>query len=115
MHVRITNTLLSKLESFHSELGKCILQLSKHTSNNVPVLALKWPSMCVRTLYNKFSFLCCVQNGEPYSLSTQVFRTLAATDVYSISVIKQCKFLDEVLGTNFTEELLSNRSSPLSL
>ena len=82
-------TLLSKLESFQS---KRILQLSKHTSNNVPVLALKWPSMCGRILCNKLSFLYCVQNG----------------DVHSISVNKQCKFLDEVLGTNFTEELLSN-------
>ena len=101
-------TILSKLESFQSELGKRILQLSKHTSNNVPVLALKWPSMCARILCNKLSFLYCVKNGESSSLSTQVFRTLAATDVHSISVIKQCKFLDEVLGTNFTEELMSN-------
>ena len=37
----LNSSLLSKLESFQSELGKRILKLSKYTSNNIPLLALR--------------------------------------------------------------------------
>ena len=38
-------TLLQKLESFQAELAKRILKLPKHTSNNVALMALQWPSI----------------------------------------------------------------------
>ena len=46
--------------------------------------------------------------GEPTSLSAQAFRSLAASGVRSTSIIKQCKFLDSVLCSEFTEEFLKN-------
>ena len=45
---------------------------------------------------------------ESSPISTQVFRTLAASNVMSISIVKQCQFLDQVLGTEFTMEFLDN-------
>ena len=37
-------SLLAKLESFQSEIGKKILRLSKFTADRVPLLALNWPT-----------------------------------------------------------------------
>ena len=52
-----------------------------------------------------------IYNGETTNPSVGVFKTLATSDVKSISIIKQCKLLDSVL--EFTEEFLKN--SVLSL
>ena len=49
-------SLLSKLESFQSEIGKKILRLPKFTANQVPLLDLNWPTMRCRCLCAKLSF-----------------------------------------------------------
>ena len=41
----ITATLLLKLVSFQSQIGKKILRLPKFTANVVPLLALNWATM----------------------------------------------------------------------
>jgi len=41
----LNSILFSKLESFQAQLGKRILKLPKYTANNIPLLALQWPSM----------------------------------------------------------------------
>ena len=103
----LNSTLLSSLESFQSELGKRILKLPKHTSNSIPLLVLNWPSMGGRILCNKLSFLIRSSQDQCDSLKSQVFNSLAASDVMSMSIVKQCKFLDEKLGSDFTNEALS--------
>ena len=45
------------------------------------------------------------------SLKSQVFNFLAASDVMSMSIVKQCKFLDEKLGSDFTNEVLSQQQT----
>ena len=108
----LNSTLLSKLESFQAEIGKRILSLSRYTSNYVPLLALKWPSVTARLLCSKLSFLHTILNDDSdESLSSQVFHTLAASDIDSISLIKQCRLLDQTLGLNFTETLLVDPST----
>ena len=62
---------------------------------------------------NKLSFLFRVCNGEPTSLSTQVFRSLAVSDVSSMSIVKQCNFLDSILCTDFTNEVLGSHELSL--
>ena len=106
----LNSSLLSKLESFQSELRKRISKYSI-TTNNIPLLALRWPSMCARLLCNKLSFLHHICNGQSTSLSTQVFRSLAASDSSSISLVRQSQFLDQTLGTEFTKEVLTNKKS----
>ena len=103
-------SILNLLQSFQAELGRRILKLPKFASNTVPLLVLNWPSMCARLLCNKLSFLFRVCNGGSTSLSTQVFRTIAVSDVTSLSIVKQCHFLDSILGTKFTNEVLSVNS-----
>ena len=48
--------------------------------------------------------VCHDQNA---SLSSQVFNSTAASDVTSMSLVKQCKFLESKLGAKFTSEVLS--------
>ena len=103
----LNHRLLQALESFQAELGRRILKLPKFSSNYVPMLVLNWPSMCARVLCNKLSFLLRVCNGETTSLGTQVFRNIAASDVTSMTIIKQCYFLDSILETEFTNEVLN--------
>ena len=104
----LSSSLLAMLESFQSEIGKHIFKLSKYTANSIPLLVLNWPSVCARLLRNKLSFLHSVYNGDSDSLNNHVFRSLAASDVTSMSIVKQCQFLDQVLGTEFTCEMLCN-------
>ena len=112
----LNSTLLSKLESFQAELGKRILKLPKHTSNTIPLLAVNWPSMCSRILCSKLAFLQSVLTDNPtQSLRSRVFNSIAASDVMSMSIVKQCKFLEEQLdsNSNFTDEVLSQ--SPVQI
>ena len=87
-------TLLKRLESFQAEIGKRILQLPKYTSNSVPLLVLRWPLMYARILCSKMSLLFKICNDEDgSSLRAQTFTAIAATDVNSLSIVKQCRFL----------------------
>ena len=104
----LNHSLLEALNSFQVELGRRALKLPKFTSNLIPLLVLNWPTMCARLLCNKLSFLSRVCNGESTSLSTQVFRSIAASDVASMNIVKQCYFLDSVMGSEFTDEVLNN-------
>ena len=71
------------------------------------------PSMCARILCSKLSFLHRVCHDQNAFLSSQVFNFIAASDVTSMSLVKQCKFLESKLGAEFTSEVLSQ--SDLSL
>ena len=55
----------------------------------------------------------CVCNRESSSLSTKVFRSIAVSDVTSMSIVKQCYVLDSILGTQCTNEVLNNPGLPL--
>ncbi len=58
-------------------------------------------------LIQKLSFLCkLLCSGD--TIATRTFCTLAAQDVYKISLVQQCIFLDSCLGTRATATILSN-------
>lgn len=65
---------------------------------------------CTKLVYYvcKVSCLFHVCNRESTSLSTQVFRSIAVSDVTSMNIVKQCYFL-----SHFTDGVLNN--SNLSL
>ena len=102
------HSLLEAFNSFQEELGRRVLKLPKFSSNLTPLLVSNWPTMCARLLCNKLSFLSCMCNGESTSLSTQVFRSIAASDVTSMNIVKQCHFLDSIMESEFTDEVLNN-------
>ena len=106
-------SLLLKLESFQAELAKRILRLHTRTANNTAQMALQWPSVRIRILIIKLSFLLKVIRGD-LSLSTRVFRSLAASDVKSLIIIRQCHFLESALNSNFTSTILTS-SEDISL
>ena len=82
----LNKTLLKKLESFQCEIGKRILRLPKSSANNIVRMALLWPSIRARVLCIKLSFLLKVMRDKD-SLSSQVFRSLAADDVESLVLV----------------------------
>ena len=63
-----------------------------------------------RVLCSKFSFLLKVTQGDN-SLSCQVFRSLAASEVESIQLVHQCWFLESQYGSNLTSDILTDPMS----
>ena len=106
---------LDLLNRFQTELGKCILQLSRFHSHLTSLLALSWPSMAARIHLLKLGFLCRLLSLEHDSLASRTFHTLASQDIYSLSVVQQYIFLDSKLGTNATASILSNTEDPKAL
>ena len=102
----MNKTLLQKLESFQAELAKRILRLSKHTSNHASLLALQWPSVRSRVLMIKLSYLFKVIRND-ISLSSRVFRSLAASDVEALQLVRQCRFLELTSKSKFTTSVLT--------
>ena len=103
----LNSTLLQKLESFQAELAKRILRLPTCTSNNTVLMALQWPTMRARILIIKLCFLFKVVNSD-LTLSARVFRSLSASDVESLVIIRQCHFLESIYKSNYTTALLTS-------
>ena len=103
----LNSTLLQKLESFQAELAKRILRLPACTSNNTALMALQWPSMRARILIIKLCFLFKVVISD-LTLSARVFRSLAASDVESLVIIRQCRFLEFIYKSNYTTAVLTS-------
>ena len=103
----LNSTLLQKLASFQAELAKRILQLPTCTSNNTALMALQWPSMRARILIIKLCFLFKIVNSD-LTLSVHVFRSLAASDVESLVIIHQCRFLESIYKSNYTTAVLTS-------
>ena len=97
-------SLLQALESFQAELGPRVLKLPKFSSNTAPLLVLNLPTMYARVFCNKLSFLIRVCRGKSTSLSTQVFRSIALSEVTSMSVVKQRHFLNSILDTQIYKQ-----------
>ena len=53
----LTEPMLGKLEYFQGDLGKKILNIPKHPSNLIPLVALRWPTMRLQILHRKLAFL----------------------------------------------------------
>ncbi len=79
------------------------LSLIKSWVQNSSTLALD-------VLCSKFAFLLKLLQGDD-SLSSQVFRSLAASEVESIQLVRQCQFLESYYGSNLTLDILSNPMS----
>ena len=80
---------MGKLEKFQSEIGKRILRLSKYHNNLAPLIGLHLPSIKVRVLLRKLSFLAKLLERNDQSISARVLRTLSVDNMYDISLIDQ--------------------------
>ena len=89
----LNSTLLKKLESFQCKVGRRILRLPKTAANNIVRMSLLWPSIRARILCNKLGFLLKIH------CSSRVFRSLAADNVESLVLVKQCRLLEAAYGS----------------
>ena len=114
----LTEPMLGKLEKFQGDLGKKILNIPKHYSNLIPLVALKWPTMRLQIIQRKLAFLWRTLHPTKITIYVSVFESLRNKGCVPL-LIQQCKFLESVYGTHYTESLLSQSSndgqSPLSL
>ena len=105
----LDSSTIARLERFQNEIGPKILQLPKHFSNTTVRLALLWPFMSTRVLIRKLTFLSRLlsNSNEVELISKEIFSSLAAVDVYSVSIIQQCRMLEASLGTSVLERCLN--------
>ena len=101
-------TSLNLLERFQAELGRRILKLPKHHSALATQIGLAWPTMKARLLSQKLRFLGKLLSKNRDNIATRTFQTIASRNVYDISIVDQCIFLDSLLGTYATAHVLSN-------
>ena len=97
---------LAHAHKIRCELGKRILRLPKTTANNIVRMSLLWPSIRARTLCIKLGFLLKIVKGDD-SLSSRLFRSIAADDVESLVLVKQCRLLEADYGSNYTSDVIS--------
>ena len=103
----LDNSTLTLLEKFQAEIGRRILRLPKCHSRLSVLIALRWPSMRARILNIKLSFLCRLLSpkSDIETLATRTFNTLAGIDIYQLSLVQQCLYLD---STDATSSLLNS-------
>ena len=106
----LNDSNLCQLEKFQAEIGRRILHLSKHHSHRAVLVALGWPSMRARILNVKLGFLCRLLSSlfSHCSIATETFKTLTKVDVFNLSIVQQCLFLDAYFGTNAVATILNN-------
>ena len=65
------------------------------------------------TSYVAKSHFLRIYNNQESTLKSQTFNAIAASDVHSLDLVKQCKFLASHFEPhqNLTEEILSNMNS----
>ena len=112
----LTPTIMTKLEKFQCEIGRRILCLSKHHADLAPLIGLHLPSMKARILIRKLNFLAKLLSSTEDTLSTRTFRTFAAENVYDISLVQQCHWLEQSLRIDsVSQQCLANPDSATSL
>ena len=84
-----------------------ILGISKYHTNTSTLIDLHWPTVKARILLRKLGFLAKLLSSES-GISTQVFRTLSTDNVYEISLVQQCRLLEQHFDTNYLGVCLEN-------
>ena len=84
-----------------------MLRLPKSTANSIPLLAMGLPSVRARILISKLKFLYKIIHGED-NLASQAFRSISVNDIESMSIIRQCRFLESAYSSNLTSTTVLN-------
>ena len=92
-------------ESFQGEIAKRILQLPKWYSNTAAIVALGQNSLHSVYTIRKLRFLHRVMTNEQ-SICHCTFSAMV-DDVESLSLVRECRELEERYKTNFTSAILS--------
>ena len=100
---------IKMLECFQGEVAKRILQLPKWYSNTAAIVALGWSSLHATCTIRKLRFLHRVMANE----ESICHRTFAAMvdDVEALSLVKECRELEERYKSSFTSQILNVKDS----
>ena len=90
-------TCIQALDRFQCEIGR---RISKHHPSDAVRIALNWPTISTRILLRKLTFLSRLLTNSDDTMSSWIFTSLAIVDVYSITIVQQCRLLEAPLGTN---------------
>ena len=93
------------LECFQGEIAKWILQLPKWYSNTAAIVALGWKSLHSVCTIRKLKFLHRVMTNEE-SICHRAFSAMV-DDVETLSLVRECRELEERYKSNFTSAILS--------
>ena len=108
----LTPTLMTKLEKFQAEIGRRLLGISRYHADLAPLIGLHLPSMMARVFIRKLSFLAKLLTSNEDTQSSRTFRTCAADNVYNISLIQQCQWLQCTLNIEqILQQCLENPDS----
>ena len=102
----LTQTLIDRLEAFQGEIVKRMLKWPRHHSNTAACVTVRLQSVKNRMLARKLRFLQRVLQAEERSASGKVCLALC-DDVMSMSVVKECRELEELCGVAVTEKLVN--------
>ena len=107
----LTDSMLYQLESFQAEIGRQILNLSRHHSTLSMCLGVRWPSITatpLRILISKLRLLTKLSEGEG-SIGSQIFSSLPQG---SLRLVQECQHLEEKLSCQgCTDSVLNSQSS----
>ena len=99
---------LELLERFQAEIGRRILKLTRYHSSLAVQIGLSLPSVTSRILKLKLRYLCHLLSSENESIATTTFKVMVSQNVYNLSLVRQCIFLDSKLKTNCTAQILND-------
>lgn len=95
---------LQRLESFQGEIAKRILKLPRWYSNTAACVALGWKSIHAVCTIRKLRFLHRVMTNEE-SVCYRAFSAMV-DNVEALSLVKECRELEETYGADFTSQIL---------
>ena len=93
------------LECFQGEIAKRILKLPKWYSNTEAIVALGWNSLHSVCTIRKLRFLQRVMTNEE-SICHRAFSAMV-DDMEALSLVRECRELEERYKSNFTSDILS--------
>ena len=71
--------------------------------------------MSTRILLRKLSFLSKLLSSTADTLSTRIFTTFSMNDIYSLSIVQQCRMLKAPLATDVVNQCLSDPPNARSI
>ena len=101
----LSSESIQMLECFQGEIAKRILELPKWYSNTAAIVALGWNSFHSVCTIRKLRFLQRVMSNEE-SLSYRIFSAMV-DNVEALSLVRECRELEERYKSDFTSEILS--------
>ena len=107
----LNDAVLDQLESFQAWVRrKRILGIPKTFANDLVPIALDLPSIRSQVLARKLRLLARLISGnrsdsDNLSLGSVVFNHLAMDNVYNITLVRQCLYLEEYFGTRYCPDV----------